>query len=617
MKFAGRPFFALAPRGGNRVSIFNVITMLGAIATFLFGMSVMTDGLEKLSSGRLEGILEKLTNNIFKSVLLGALVTGLIQSSAATTVMCVGFVNAGIMKLSQTVGIIMGANIGTTITAQLLRLGDISSDNVLVSLLKPSVLGPALAFVGILFYMFIKGGHKRTFGQIAVGLGLLFIGMCTLETAVAPLQELPEFQALFTAFSNPVIGVIVGAVVTALIQSSSASMGILQAVSSTGIISFNIAIPLIMGQNIGTCVTAMLSSIGASKNAKRTAMIHLSFNVLGTVFFMIVLYAGNAIFHFPFWTTTMTRGTIANLHSCFNIACTLLLLPFHKQLVKLVEKIVPTTEKERTSALSLIDERFLNTPSVALERARDVVTIMSELAQENYRLARGLLKKYDPKKRTLLEENEAQIDAYETALENYLLKLSGRNLSIEENTRVTELLHTMTDFERIGDYAEDIAAILGSLNERGLDFSAAAKHDLHYLCDAVDEVIAKTLVCYRDLDYEAAFSVEPIEEVVDLLRDTLRSNHIERLKRGECTVDLGMQFGELLVSLERVSDHCSNVAVYILRETAPSNGLVHTDFHAYLHQLHHGASAEYDRLYAHYQKQYFDPLIAQQPSLNA
>lgn len=590
------------------MSITNVIAMLGAIATFLFGMSTMTDGLEKLSSGRLERVLERLTSNVFKSVLLGAVVTGLIQSSAATTVMCVGFVNAGIMKLSQTVGIIMGANIGTTITAQLLRLGDISSDNLLLSLLKPSILGPFLAFVGILFYMFLKGGHKRILGQIAMGLGLLFIGMYTLETAVAPLQELPEFQALFTAFSNPLLGVAVGAIVTALIQSSSASMGILQAVSSTGIVSFNIAIPLIMGQNIGTCVTAVLSSVGASKNAKRTAMIHLFFNILGTAFFMIVLYAGNAIFRFPFWETAMSRGTIANLHSVFNIACTLILLPFHRQLVKLVEHIIPATEKERTSALSLIDERFLATPSVALEHAREVVVRMSELAHTDFLLSCGLLEKYDPKKRTELAENEDQIDACQTGLENYLLKLSGRNLSKEDNTRVTELLHTVTDFERIGDYAEDVADIATAMDERGIHFSASALRDIKALTAAVDAAISKTMECYRNRSYATAFEVEPIEEVVDLLRDTLRANHIERLKRGECTVDVGMQFGELLISLERISDHCSNVAVYILRETAPSGELVREDPHAYLHELHHGASAEYDRLYAQYQETFYLPL---------
>ena len=308
------------------MKITDIITLVGAIATFLFGMSTMTDGLEKLSSGRLESILERLTSNVVKGVLLGAMVTGLIQSSAATTVMCVGFVNAGIMKLEQTVGIIMGANIGTTVTAQLLRLGDLSSDNVLFALLNPSVLGPLLAAVGVVFYMFIRGGKKRIIGQIILGLGLLFIGMKTMEGAVAGLQELPEFQTLFSAFSNPLLGILAGAAVTALLQSSSASMGILQAVSSTGLVYFHTAIPLIMGQNIGTCVTAILSSIGASRNAKRTAMVHLLFNVIGTIFFLTVLYLGNGLFAFPFWDAVMDMGSIANLHLGFNVGCTLLLL---------------------------------------------------------------------------------------------------------------------------------------------------------------------------------------------------------------------------------------------------------------------------------------------------
>ena len=329
------------------MSISDVIVLFGAVATFLFGMTTMTDGLEKLSSGRLEGILERLTSNVFKGVLLGALVTGLIQSSAATTVMCVGFVNAGIMKLRQTVGIIMGANIGTTVTAQLLRLGDISSDNFFLSLLNPATLGPILATVGIIFYMFITGGRKKCVGQIVLGLGLLFIGMETLENVVAPLQDLPAFRDLFVAFSNPFLGVLVGALVTAIIQSSSASMGILQAMTSTGVITFRIAVPLIMGQNIGTCITAILSSIGASKNAKRTACLHLLFNILGTLFFLVVLYGGNALFHFSFWDALMDRGTIANLHLGFNVCCTALLLPFNRQLVWLVEHLIPGSADQK------------------------------------------------------------------------------------------------------------------------------------------------------------------------------------------------------------------------------------------------------------------------------
>ena len=533
------------------MNIANIVAMFGAIATFLFGMSTMTDGLEKLSSGRLEHILERLTSNVFKGVLLGAVVTGLIQSSAATTVMCVGFVNAGIMKLEQTVGIIMGANIGTTVTAQLLRLGDIDADNIVMMFLQPSFLGPILAVVGIIFYMFIKGGHKRIVGQIVLGLGLLFIGMNTMSSAVEPLKNLPEFQSVFTAFSNPLLGVAVGAAVTALLQSSSASMGILQAISTTGVVSFNIAMPLIMGQNIGTCITALISSVGASKNAKRTAMIHLFFNIIGSVFFLVVLYAGNALFRFPFWENTMDMGSIANLHLAFNIACTALLLPFHRQLVKLVKAVVPGDAEERE--LSVLDDRFLSSPSLALERAHDAVVQMSEFARDNYRLAVELIWKFDAKKLERLNETEVALD-----------KLEGL---------------------------------------------PQARAELERLTAAVGETLDKTVACYQSRQRTLAVQVEPLEEVVDLIAATLKNRHVERLKAGECTIELGTQFLELLINLERMSDHCSNVALHILRQTSSPDDKVRIDSHAYMHELHHGGfNQEFDDLFQEYRTKYFQPI---------
>lgn len=589
------------------MGITDIITMLGAIATFLFGMSTMTDGLEKLSSGRLESILERLTSNVWKGVLLGALVTGLIQSSAATTVMCVGFVNAGIMKLRQTVGIIMGANIGTTVTAQLLRLGDLSSDQPLLLLLKPATLGPILAVIGILFYMFLRGGRKKIIGQIILGLGLLFIGMKTLEGAVAPLQDLPEFRELFVAFSNPFLGVLVGALVTALIQSSSASMGILQAMTSTGVVTFHIAIPLIMGQNIGTCVTALLSGIGASKNAKRTACIHLLFNVIGTLFFLILLYGCNALFHFSFWTAQMDRGSIANLHLAFNVGCTLLLLPFNGLLVTLVERLIPgdTDQKE----VSVLDERFLSTPSLALEKSHDTVVQMGHFALENYRLSVELLNHFDSKKLERLQETEAALDKLEGLLDNYLVRLSDRSsLSPEDSAKVSELLHTLSDFERIGDYAVNLSDCAVLLHDRGIVFSPSAKQELRLMTSAVEETIVRALECYTKRSHDLAMEVEPIEEVVDLLRDELRSRHIERLKNGECTVELGSQFLELLISLERISDHCSNIALYIVRETSPADALIRTDSHAYMHALHHGEDQEFDAMFQEYRQKYYAPL---------
>lgn len=589
------------------MDIANIVAMFGAIATFLFGMSTMTDGLEKLFSGRLEHILERLTSNVFKGVLLGAVVTGLIQSSAATTVMCVGFVNAGIMKLEQTVGIIMGANIGTTVTAQLLRLGDIDADNIVMMFLQPSFLGPILAVVGIIFYMFIKGGHKRIVGQIVLGLGLLFIGMNTMSSAVEPLKNLPEFQSVFTAFSNPLLGVAVGAAVTALLQSSSASMGILQAISTTGVVSFNIAMPLIMGQNIGTCITALISSVGASKNAKRTAMIHLFFNIIGSVFFLVVLYAGNALFRFPFWENTMDMGSIANLHLAFNIACTALLLPFHRQLVKLVKAVVPGDAEERE--LSVLDDRFLSSPSLALERAHDAVVQMSEFARDNYRLAVELIWKFDAKKLERLNETEVALDKLEGLLDNYLVKLTDRALTAEESTRVSELLHTLSDFERIGDYAVNVSESAVVLHDRNITFSPQARAELERLTAAVGETLDKTVACYQSRQRTLAVQVEPLEEVVDLIAATLKNRHVERLKAGECTIELGTQFLELLINLERMSDHCSNVALHILRQTSSPDDKVRIDSHAYMHELHHGGfNQEFDDLFQEYRTKYFQPI---------
>lgn len=589
------------------MTVETVISMLGAVALFLFGMTTMSDGLEKLSSGRLEIILEKMTDNVVKGVLLGALVTGLIQSSAATTVMCVGFVNAGIMKLRQTVGIIMGANIGTTVTAQLLRLSDISSDNPFMAMLDTANLGPILAAVGILFFMFIKSGHKGNIGQICLGLGVLFIGMETMKSAVSPLKDLPAFQELFVAFSNPILGILVGAGVTALIQSSSASMGILQAVSSTGVVTFSVAAPLIFGQNIGTCITALLSAIGASKNAKRTALIHLAFNMTGTLFFLVLLYACNAVFHLPFWNTTLDSGLIANLHSGFNIACTILLLPFNRLLVAIVERIIPGEAGKQE--INMLDERFLTSPSLALDKARETAVHMAKLAQENYERSLKLLENYDEKLVEQFKEDEAALDKLEVMLDNYLVKLTDRALSAEESMKVSELLHALSDFERIGDYADNIRECGKYMCQKNVSFSEDAKRELDSMYIAVSQILDTTVRSYDSRLLSLAAQVEPMEEVVDLLRNALRERHVERLKSGRCTVELGMQFLELVINLERISDHCSNVAVYVLRERAGAHDLAREDSHAYLHQLHHSNDPEYVRVYTQFKQEHLDILF--------
>jgi len=582
--------------------------MLGAVALFLFGMSTMTDGLAQLSSGRLESILEKLTGNVFKGILMGALVTAVIHSSATTTVMCVGFVNAGIMKLEQTVGIIMGANIGTTVTAQILRLSSISGDgNPILTLLQPSVLGPIMAVAGIIFFMFLKGGSKKNIGQILLGTGILFIGMNTMTTAVSGLQNEPWLQDLFTAFSNPLLGMAAGAVITALLQSSTAFTGILQALSTTGAIRFNTAIPLIMGQNIGTTVTALISSAGANKNAKRTALIHFFFNVIGSVFFLVVLYAGNAIFSFPFWTGVMDMGSVANFHLVFNLTCTALFLPFRKALVKLVEKLVPG-QTELPDVSSMLDQRFLSTPSLALDQAHETVIRMGTYAQENYRACVQQLHAFDPKVMERISETETALDKMENALDNYLMKLSDAPLSPQDSAHITELLHVLSDFERIGDYSINLAECAEAMHQKGVAFTPSAQDELDAITGAVDEAIDKALDCYKTRSYDLALKVEPIEEVVDLMRDALREHHIERLKSGKCTIEQGTQFLELLVGLERISDHCSNIALRVLRQTAPKGDLVRTDTHAYTHELHHSHDPQFEALFEACKAKYFGPI---------
>lgn len=588
------------------MDIQQVLSLLGGLALFLYGMTSMSNALETISSGRLERVLERLTSNVFKGILLGALVTAVIQSSSATTVMCVGFVNAGIMKLSQTVGIIMGANIGTTITAQLLSLGDISTDNLLLLLLKPSTLGPLLAFIGITLYMFVGKGTKKIVGQAALGLGMIFIGMKSMEGAVSGLKDIPAFQDLFLAFSNPLLGLAAGALVTALIQSSSASVGILQALTTTGLVSFNVAMPLIFGQNIGTCITAMISSIGASKNAKRTAMLHLSFNLIGSLFFLGALYGVNAAFDLPFWTMTMSRGSIANFHLAFNIGCTLLLLPFHKLLVVLVEKLI-RGDSERQE-FNMLDERFLASPSLALEKARETVVHMGCLARDNYARSIALIQSYDEKAAEQFHEDEAALDRLEVTLDNYLVKLTDRALTTEESMLVSELLHTLSDFERVGDYAENVKECATVLHQRGWSFSADAQAELDFLTGAVSEILDLTVRSYDGRVRSLAVQVEPLEEVVDLMRDTLRDRHVERLKSNGCTVDLGIQFLELIINLERISDHCSAVALFVVRDTAPAHDLAREDAHAYLHQLHHTDAPEYTEAYSAYKEKYFTPI---------
>ncbi len=594
------------------MSIRDIVSLLGALSMFLFGMSTMTSGLEKLASGKLAALLEKLTDNIFKGVLLGAVVAGMVHSSAATTVMCIGFVNAGILKLRQAVGVIMGANIGTTVTAQILRLGDLSSDNLVVSMLRPEMLGPLMAFVGIILFSFLNGGRKKTVGKVFLGLGLLFIGIESMEAALMPLTELPSFREFFIKFSNPILGIIVGALVTALIQSSTASVGILQALAANGLVTFSTAMPIIMGQNIGTCITAIISSIGATRNAKRTAAVHLYFNLIGTLVFLTLLYGLNAVHGLSFWDMPMDRGSIANLHSIFNISCTALLLPFNGLLVRLVELTFPDNDSANSTS-TVLDRRFLSTPSVALERAQTVVTQMAELALKDFLLSVNLLQNFNQKQLAQLEENESLLDHMEGMLSDYLVQLSRHSLATRESDMVSDILYALSDFERIGDYAVNISETAAAMDENGLSFSSNSMSELTHISSVVGEALETTVTAYRTRSSSTAFHVEPLEEVVDLIVAHVRESHIERLKDGSCPANVYTYFLELLIYLERISDHSSNAATRIIRQNSEQQSLVYVDPHAYVHNLHQGKSPEFNSLFETAKAKYFDAMMSGKP----
>lgn len=587
------------------------VQAFGGVALFIYGMLMLSRGLEKISGGKMEKILSGLTNNIFKSVLLGAVVTAAIQSSGATTVIIVGMVNAGILKLSSAIGVIMGANIGTTVTGQILRLGDLeNSANVgfALKLLTPTYLAPIIAVTGLLIYMLSKSDIKKNLGEALVGLGILFTGMLTMSGAVAPMAELEAFRKLFSALSNPFLGIIAGAAVTALLQSSSASVGILQAISSTGILKFSAAFPIIMGQNIGSCVTSLISAVGANKNAKRAAMVHLYFNVIGTVAFLTVVYTIKAIFGFPAWDEPIDMGGIANFHTFFNVAVTLCFLPFTKLLEKLAcitirDKISPEEEHgDGEITFSALDERFLKSPSLAIQQANNAVVTMGRIALQNFTGMRKLFgSEFSEKLVARLNDNEEAIDRMEDRLNAYLVKITECELTDYENRRVTELLHLTSEFERIGDYSMNLIENAEKLHDLDVTFSDSALRELGVISDAVQEIIGMAVDTVRHNDIGLAFKVEPLEETVDFLNETLKARHIERLKNGECVVESGVNFLDLLINLERISDHCSNIAVYVIGAQKNKSVL---NRHEYIQAQHKGSDKEYLDLTEQYMTKY-------------
>ncbi len=591
------------------MDFFGVLTMLGGLALFLYGMETMGNGLEKLSGGRLERILEKLTSNPIKAVLLGAGVTAIIQSSSATTVMVVGFVNSGIMKLTQAVGIIMGANIGTTVTSWLLSLTGIESGNFFVRLLKPTSFSPILALIGISFIMFSKKEKKKDAGTIMIGFAILMTGMETMSGAVKPLANVPEFTGILTMFSNPILGMIAGAVLTAIIQSSSASVGILQALCATGAVNFSTALPIIMGQNIGTCVTAIISSIGASKNAKRAALVHLYFNIIGTVIFMIVFYTINAVVHFSFLDTAANAMGIAVIHSSFNIAATVLLLPFGNGLVKLACLTIPEEKKETPvqekgeDAFRLLDARFLDTPGFAVEQCRQTTIQMAKLARECFFTAVDLLHDYDEEKAERVEALENLVDRYEDELGTYMVKLGGKNLSKTDSHMVSLLLHCIGDFERISDHGINLKDSAKEMKDKDMHFSNKAEKELHVFLDAVKEILNMSIDAFETNNTDEASKVEPLEEVIDDINTVVKANHIRRLQKGKCTIEQGFVLSDISMNLERVSDHCSNIAVSVIE--IDRDGF---DTHGYLENLKRDGDPHFAAMVEEYRGKYMLPV---------
>ena len=554
------------------MDIFNLLTMIGGLCLFLFGMNLMGQALERRAGGSLRTVLGKMTGKVMTGFLTGLGVTAIIQSSSATTVMVVGFVNSGLMTLRQAVNVIMGANVGTTVTAWLLSLGGIDSGSVWVNLLKPSSFTPVLALIGIVLYLFCKKAKQKDTGTILLGFATLMFGMETMSSAVAGLKDVPAFTNLFLAFKNPVLGVLAGAVLTGIIQSSSASVGILQALTVTGSVSYAAAIPIIMGQNIGTCVTAMISSVGTNKNAKRAAVVHLMFNVIGVAVLLTVFCIVKAVFHPVLFDEPATMYGIAVAHSAFNILCTAMLLPAGGLLEKLATRMV-ADGKQREKTVEL-DERLLATPSLALERSRAVAVEMADRSVRALKNALLCVEKYSPALAQSIQEDESACDHYEDVLGTYLVRLSAQKLGENESEEATELLKTIGDFERISDHAVNLLESAEELREKKLAFSPAARAEFGTLSAAIDEILELSLDAFATGDVALAARVEPLEQVIDTLKEQMRTRHILRMQQGNCSIEAGFVWSDLLTNLERTSDHCSNIAGCVI-DTAQHNLNLH------------------------------------------
>lgn len=593
------------------MTILSILQLLGGIGLFLYGMSLMGSSLEKLAGSGLERILEKLTTSKRKGVGflkgwgLGAGVTAIIQSSAATTIMLIGFVNAGIMKLAQAIPVVMGANVGSTITAQILRLGDLGSDNLILQLLKPSSFAPMLVGIGAFILLFTKKKKAKHIAGIMVGMGVLFYGMTTMEAVFIPLKESEAFQNAFTSFSNPLLGILIGLVITAIIQSSSASVGILQALSATGSITYATAVPIIIGQNLGKCMTIILGAIGANKKAKRVSLSYLFFNIIGAAIFIIIIYGAYYTVGIGFWSNTVNRGGIANIHFLFNFLTSAVLLPFSQQLGNITGKILGDDDVSKTDKeLATLDDMLLNTPTIALEQCKHVISAMADAIYDNYQTATELIYNYDPSKQAQLEENEAFIDKCESVLSAYIVKINSKRLSSDDRLVVSEILNSVSDFERMGDHCINIFYVAQDKNAQDIHFSPAGHREVDMIITAVGNAMKTTFEAFKNDDAAAAIRIEPLAETVDKLKETIKAHHVERLQTGDCGIAGGIALVDLVTSFERISSHCANISLHIVKRVGNDRNFDEMHGHA-----NDSFSEEYKALYHYYESQYITPIV--------
>lgn len=593
------------------MDILSVLQLLGGIGLFLYGMSLMGSSLEKLAGSGLERILEKLTTGKRKGIGyikgwgLGAGVTAIIQSSAATTIMLIGFVNAGIMKLYQAIPVVMGANVGSTVTAQILRLGDLGSDNLILKLLKPSSFAPMLVGVGAFILLFTKKKKAKDIAGILVGLGVLFYGMTTMESVFAPLKDSPTFQQAFTSFQNPVLGILIGLVITAIIQSSSASVGILQALSATGSVSYATAVPIIIGQNLGKCMTIILGGIGANKKAKRVSLSYLLFNIFGAVVFTILIYGIYYTVGISFWNNTVNRGDIANVHFLFNFLTSMILLPFSEKFGNLTGKIIGDDEISKTDKeLATLDDMLLNTPTIALEQCKHVICSMADAIYENYKIATDLIYNYDASKQAILDENESFIDKCESSLSSYIVKINSKRLSKDDRLVVSEILNSVSDFERMGDHCINIFYVAQDKNAQNIHFSPAGHQEVEAIIQAVDNTMKTTFEAFKHDNASAAIRIEPLAEIIDKLKEVIKAHHVERLQSGDCGIEGGIALVDLVTSFERISSHCANISLHIVKRVGNDRNFDEMHGHA-----NDSFSEEYKALYHYYESQYITPVL--------